>query len=105
MSQLKHKMINWMNIMIFLALDAHEKNILCYPCSARELHTGRNACTHITILLFFIRRTQRCDFNQDHFENSLPDNPIKLQNCITLIEHVGSADECKKAKKINMKQQ
>ena len=46
-----------------------------------------------------MRRVQRCNYPQDHFEKSLPYNPIELQNKITLIENVETINKRKIARK------
>ena len=88
---------------IFLVFDMNIKNILFYPCSMRGYYDGCNACSHFTEFLLLIRCIQRCDFNQELFEQLFPENPSKSQNCNTLIVHVGFSDEYKivKIKKWN----
>ena len=78
---------------IFLAFDVKTKKLLFYPYSTCGCYDGRHVCSHIASFLLFIRCIQRCDYNQELFEKSFPTNPIKLQNCITLIEHLGYSDQ------------
>ena len=63
-------------------------------------YDGRHACSHLTAFLHLIRCAQRCDHKQEYFEKSMPDNPIKLQNFITLIENIGLTNKRKKARNL-----
>ena len=78
---------------IFLAFNANTLEILFYPYSICGCYDGRHACSHVAAFMLLIRCIQRCEYNQELFENSFPANPIKLQNCITLIEHLGYLGE------------
>ena len=83
----------------YLVFDISTKNILPHPHSMCGCCDGRHRCSHVGGLILLIRCAQRCDSNQEHFENKFPENPIKLQDSITLIENIGVSQECKKCRK------
>ena len=84
---------------VHLAFNADAKNMLHYPCTICGCYDGRHICSHITGFLLFIRCAQRCDFNKDMFEKSLPASPIALQNKLTLIENIVCTEALKNAKR------
>ena len=83
----------------FLAFDTAKNEILPYPPSTCEFYDGRNVCSHLLAFMLFIRCVQICEHDQCVFEIKMPENPIKLQSCITLIEHVVNYDYLKDHKK------
>lgn len=90
---------------VCLAFNSRAKEMLFYPCAARGCYDGCHVCSHITAFILFIRCAQRCDCNKDIFEKALPASPLKLQNCVALIEHVsfsvkGKAHDSKKSKQL-----
>ena len=88
----------------FLAFDSNRKKNLHYPYSTCGCYDGRHACSHFAGFLLLIRCVQRCDHNQNTFENSLPNNPLKLQNQITLIECAGFTNKYKVSKKMKLQE-
>ena len=84
---------------VHLAFNALTKNLLPYPYSICGCYDGRHCCSHISGFLFFIRCAQRCDFNQDVFEETFPQNPTKVQSTLTLIENVSFTDSHQKSRK------
>ena len=75
------------------------KNILPYPYSICGYYDGHHYCLHIDRLNLLFRCTQRCDLNQEHFENKFPENPIKIQDSIILIENFRVSQEYKNCRK------
>ena len=84
---------------VHLAFDLATKSILPHPYSVCRCYDGRHNCSHLGGLILFFRCAQRCDSNQEYFENKFPENPIKLQDSISLIENVCMSPAYKKSKK------
>ena len=84
---------------VFVSFDLSTKELLYYPYSICGCYDGRHVCSHFAAFLFFIRCAQMCDFNREMFENALPENPVKSQNTLTLIENMSSTENRKKAMK------
>ena len=59
----------------------------------------KHTCSHLLAFMLSIRRVQICDYNQHTFESKNPENSIKLQNSLTLIEHVLNYEYLKVSKK------
>ena len=86
---------------LFLAFDTQIKKILFYPYSICGCYDGRHMHSYFAAFLYLIRCAQQYDCKQEDFEKSLPDNLIKLQNFIALIENIGLRNKRKKARKRN----
>ena len=83
----------------FASFDLRAKKLLHYPYSACGYYDGRHVCSHFASFLFFVHCAQMCNYNQTIFESTLPENPIKLQNTLTLIENVSNNESRIKAAK------
>ena len=84
---------------IFLAFDLSNNELLLYPYSICGCYDSRQVCSHFGGFLLLIQCIQKCEDNQELFEQSFPANPISLQNSITLIEYVGFSEKYKISKR------
>ena len=84
---------------VSLGVNLVTKELLAYLHTICGCYDGRHYCSHITGFLLFIRLAQMCQDNQDIFESSFPENPISLQNTLTLIENTSFTTSCKESRK------
>ena len=84
---------------VHLHFNHATKGLFPHPCSICGCCDGRNYYSYTSGFLFSIGCAQMHHFNQDSFQNSLPENPIKVQNVLVLIESISFTDLLKKSKK------
>ena len=83
----------------FLAFGTEKNVILPNPRTMCGCCNGMQACSHSLAFMLFIKCVQRCGYDQHTFESKISENPIKLQNSLTLIEHVVNNEFLKVSKK------
>ena len=76
-----------MNITRFLGFNSVIKELLPYLHTICGYYDSRNFCLYIICFLLFIRLAQMYPFNENIFESLFPENSIRLQNTLTLIEN------------------
>ena len=72
----------------FVSFDLQSKEFLNYPFTVCGYYDGRHVCSHVLGFLLFIRCAQSCTGVYEEFESIVSENPISLQNTLTLFENV-----------------